>query len=199
MSEQPQQPGPPPPPQQPGQPPQYAPPTPPQQPAQGYPQQPGYPPQGYAYPQQYPPQVWAPQQLLPAALAGKQFADYGQRVGAWLIDLLIVWTIVGIFVNCALMARKGERNGMTLGKQVLKIRVYREDGQPVGFGLGVLRDFVVRFLLFGLVGFFFLGLPGLLDLLWPLWDERNQTLHDKIVSTYVIRAEQPAPMIATTG
>ena len=120
-------------------------------------------------------------------------------VGAWLIDLLIVWTIVGIFVNCALMARKGERNGMTLGKQVLKIRVYREDGQPVGFGLGVLRDFVVRFLLFGLVGFFFLGLPGLLDLLWPLWDERNQTLHDKIVSTYVIRAEQPAPMIATTG
>ena len=88
---------------------------------------------------------------------------------------------------------------MTLGKQVLKIRVYREDGQPVGFGLGVLRDFVVRFLLFGLVGFFFLGLPGLLDLLWPLWDERNRTLHDKIVSTYVIRAEQPAPMIATTG
>jgi uncharacterized RDD family membrane protein YckC len=28
----------------------------------------------------------------------------------------------------------------------------------------------------------------LLDLLWPLWDERNQTLHDKIVKSYVVRA-----------
>ena len=28
----------------------------------------------------------------------------------------------------------------------------------------------------------------LLDVLWPLWDDRNQALHDKPASTVVIRA-----------
>jgi len=37
-----------------------------------------------------------------------------------------------------------------------------------------------------LLFFGFLLLP-VLDLLWPLWDARNQTLHDKIASTVVIR------------
>jgi len=29
--------------------------------------------------------------------------------------------------------------------------------------------------------------PLLLDLLWPIWDKRNQTLHDKIANTVVLR------------
>ena len=28
---------------------------------------------------------------------------------------------------------------------------------------------------------------SLLDLLWPLWDPRNQTLHDKAAGTVVLR------------
>ena len=68
-------------------------------------------------------------------------------------------------------------------------------GQPVTVGFAIVREFLVRGLLIGLVGGFFLGLPFLLDLLWPLWDERNQTLHDKIVSSYVIKADTP-PMAA---
>jgi uncharacterized RDD family membrane protein YckC len=28
---------------------------------------------------------------------------------------------------------------------------------------------------------------GLLDVLWPLWDAKNQTLHDKAVGTVVLR------------
>ena len=204
-SDQPQQPGQfPPSPEQPPQPQQ----PPPQQPAQGYPpqqgysppqqgyQQPpqGYPPQGYA-PQPYAPQPWALQPMLPAALVGKQFADYGQRVAAYLIDFVMTITIIGYIANFILMGRSGERNGQTLGKQVLNIRVFREDGQPVSIGFALLRDFVVRFLLFGFIGIFLIGLPGLVDLLWPLWDERNQTLHDKIVSSYVIKADTP-PMAA---
>ena len=204
-SDQPQQPGQfPPSPEQPPQPQQ----PPPQQPAQGYPpqqgypppqqgyQQPpqGYPPQGYA-PQPYAPQPWALQPMLPAALVGKQFADYGQRVGAFFIDLVLGITIIGGIINWFLMGRQGERNGQTLGKQVVNIRVFREDGQPVTVGFAIVREFLVRGLLIGLVGGFFLGLPFLLDLLWPLWDERNQTLHDKIVSSYVIKADTP-PMAA---
>ena len=29
----------------------------------------------------------------------------------------------------------------------------------------------------------------LLDLLWPLWDERRQTLHDKAVGSYVLKLQ----------
>jgi uncharacterized RDD family membrane protein YckC len=32
------------------------------------------------------------------------------------------------------------------------------------------------------------GLYGLLDILWPLWNKNNQTIHDLIVKTYVIKA-----------
>ncbi len=28
---------------------------------------------------------------------------------------------------------------------------------------------------------------GVLDVLWPLWDQKNQTLHDKAVGTVVLR------------
>jgi uncharacterized RDD family membrane protein YckC len=127
--------------------------------------------------------------MLPAALTGKQFADYGQRVGAWFIDFVVNITIIGFIVNWFLMGREGDKNGMTVGKQVLKIRVFKEDGTPVSVGFAILREFVVRGLLFGFVGGFFF-FPPILDLLWPLWDERKQTLHDKIVSTYVIKAEE---------
>jgi uncharacterized RDD family membrane protein YckC len=30
---------------------------------------------------------------------------------------------------------------------------------------------------------------GLLDLLWPLWDEQRQTLHDKAVGSFVVKTE----------
>src|SRR4029077_12070182 len=100
--------------------------------------------------------------------------------------LLFIVTI-GIFgiVNRFLSGRDGERNGMTLGKQVCGIRVVKGDGSPMTVGYSFLRDFVVRYLLFGLIlgGFF---VPWLLDYLWPLWDKPGQqTLTDKIVSTYV--------------
>jgi len=32
-----------------------------------------------------------------------------------------------------------------------------------------------------------LVLPLYLDLLWPLWDKRNQTLSDKFADTVVVR------------
>jgi uncharacterized RDD family membrane protein YckC len=34
-----------------------------------------------------------------------------------------------------------------------------------------------------------LYLPLLLDLLWPIWDKKNQTLHDKFASTVVLRTK----------
>jgi uncharacterized RDD family membrane protein YckC len=127
---------------------------------------------------------------LPAALQGKVLSDWWPRVGASLLDGIFIVFSIGIMfiVNWFLMGREGEKNGMSLGKQIVGIRVVKEDGAPVTVGFAVLREFVVRTLLFGIVGSFFFGLPGLLDVLWPLWDDKNQALHDKMVASYVVKA-----------
>jgi uncharacterized RDD family membrane protein YckC len=30
-------------------------------------------------------------------------------------------------------------------------------------------------------------IPGLLDVLWPMWDRKHQTLHDKLVGSVVVQ------------
>ena len=41
-------------------------------------------------------------------------------------------------------------------------------------------------LVFGFIGSLIFYVPWLLDGLWPLWDDRNQALHDKVANTFVI-------------
>jgi uncharacterized RDD family membrane protein YckC len=127
-----------------------------------------------------------------AALAG-----WWPRAGALLIDGLIVAvvtapvslttslmvsSIIGVVVTGlyagVLMARRGDRNGQTLGKQLVGLRVVADDG-PVSFARAFVRDGLFK----GLLSIFTL----LLDYLWALWDAERQTLHDKAVATYVVR------------
>lgn len=93
--------------------------------------------------------------------------------------------LVGCLYAPLLMARRGARNGQTLGKQTMGIRVVRTDGEPVGFSTGFLRTVVGQQLLIGLTFYVY----GVLDYLWPLRDPGNQALHDKIASTRVLVAE----------
>jgi uncharacterized RDD family membrane protein YckC len=86
------------------------------------------------------------------------------------------------------MRREGERNGQTLGKQWLGIRVVRDDGRPYDLGSGLLREFAVKQLLFGVVGSAFAGIPWFVDNLWPLWEDENRALHDLIVKSHVVKA-----------
>ena len=60
-------------------------------------------------------------------------------------------------------------------------------GEPITFWFAVLREVVVKTLLFGIVGIDHVGIASLLDVLWPLWDEENRALHDFIVSTRVVQ------------
>ena len=135
-------------------------------------------------------------------------AGWWSRVGATLIDgliiviPLIVIAIVGAVVGSSgliavgyvltfvaallyapyLMARDGDDNGQTVGKSALGIRVVRDDGQPMDFGKGVIRDFVGKTILG------FVPLYSLIDVLFPLFDDRDQAIHDKLGSTTVRRA-----------
>lgn len=92
-----------------------------------------------------------------------------------------------------LMVRRGARNGQTLGKQALGIRVVRESGEPVTLGNALLREIIGRQLLVP----FSYGLYAVLDYLWPVWDRSRQCLHDKVAQTRVVRVDVddrgPAP------
>jgi len=64
----------------------------------------------------------------------------------------------------------------------MKLKVVDAQGNLISMGTCIIR-------LLATVG---LGLVpvvgGFLDLLWPLWDPQRQTLHDKAVGTFVIKA-----------
>jgi uncharacterized RDD family membrane protein YckC len=72
------------------------------------------------------------------------------------------------------------RKGQSLGMKIVGIKVVKlETGQPTGAGLGF-----GRYLLVGLLSTF----TCYLNLLWPLWDDKHQALHDKVVGTVVVSA-----------
>jgi uncharacterized RDD family membrane protein YckC len=73
------------------------------------------------------------------------------------------------------------RKGQTVGKRVMKLKIIdAETGQPMD--LPTARKRWGIYILLSLAG------PGAyLDGLWQLWDERKQTLHDKVARTVVVK------------
>jgi uncharacterized RDD family membrane protein YckC len=100
--------------------------------------------------------------------------------------LALVSLAVPLLYAPPLLARHGRRNGQTLGKQIARIRVVRDDGAPLGYGAAALREFLIKYVVIGLLGGGLL-IPPLLDGLWPLWDGENRALHDMLASTHVVR------------
>ena len=50
----------------------------------------------------------------------------------------------------------------------------------------MMREVAVKALLFGVAGSITAGIANLVDVLWPLWDDKRQTFADKICSTVVL-------------
>jgi uncharacterized RDD family membrane protein YckC len=87
----------------------------------------------------------------------------------------------------------GSARGQTLGMMAVGVRALREGSLGVlGYGRASARAVVegaLRLLeLLSLV----LGLIWLLDMLFPLWDRRRQTLHDKVAGSVVLRLRPTA-------
>ena len=114
--------------------------------------------------------------------------DSDSGAAAFIVTALfatIAFSIVALLYAPILMSRT---NGQTLGRMVVNIRVIRADGGPMTFWFAALREIVVKSLLVGVISSATFGLAGLLDILWPLWDEENRALHDFVVNTRVIKA-----------
>lgn len=133
----------------------------------------------------------------------------GER-GALPIDTLVIAVVVGAAIGLAVAASAvndvaggilfviaiilviagpifytiywtGKEPGQTLGKKALGIRVrHVEQNRAIGYGSSAGRYFIT-------VAFGIFYVPLLLDYLWPLWDKQNQTFHDKVASSIVVR------------
>ena len=86
-----------------------------------------------------------------------------------------------------LMARDGEHNGQTWGKQTLGIRAVRDNDQPWDFGNAALREVVLKNLAVGIASSIIPFIPWFLNFFWPLWDDQNRALHDLAVSSHVVQ------------
>ena len=128
---------------------------------------------------------------LALALGGALGSVTGDLNANGIVVVCSVLALAGFVVWCWLTIKYVKRNGQSIGKQIVGIRVIRDGGEPMNYGWALLRQFVVIVLLFGVLGSLFFSIPILLDYLWPLWDESNRTLHDMIVSTHVVRADPP--------
>ena len=205
------------PPQYPGTAPPYAPPPynappPPYPPGGGAPA--GYYPPGAPPPGQWagaPGPGYGPQGYPGAA----PYASYWARVGGFLIDGVIVGAVVllllavfggfhhrevinngqvtyrfnfsGVYFILVLLGALYPAFmigllGQTLGMMVARIKaVDATTGGLIGFWRALGRDLFERLLQFLLV------IPVIIDLLFPAWDPRRQTLHDKVTNTVVIK------------
>ncbi len=130
--------------------------------------------------------VWVPIAVAVAVIVGAASASTvaGVIVGVVLGLASLAYWFLG---RSLLMARGGERNGQTWGKQIVGIRVVRDRGEPFDVGWALLRQILVKWLLFWVFGSSFL-IPWVLNYLWPLWDDSDRALHDMIVTTHVVRA-----------
>ncbi len=83
--------------------------------------------------------------------------------------------VVGIYNRVYLVSQRGA----SIGQGLVKIKVVDANGQLLSQGTALIR-------LLAHVAMGFVPLLPVLDLLWPLWDQRRQTLHDKAVGCYVV-------------
>lgn len=136
-----------------------------------------------------------------------QIASKGSRVGAFIVDSLIIDVLAGIFLSisiylgmvfglCGMVLYygffEGSRMHATLGKKIMGICVVDENGNYLDYGTSFIR--ALCRLLSGLV--FSIGY-------WiGLFDDEGKSLHDRIARTRVVKAvpvNQPVQSPAAPG
>ena len=124
-----------------------------------------------------------------SAPAGVRLADLGRRLGAYLLDFVLVF--LTLFIGYIIWWLFTLQWGQTPGKQILGIRVIRMDGTESGWWWTFIREFVVKGLGVGVVNAIIglvIAIPifTFLDLMWAIWDKNRQALHDKVMNTIVV-------------
>ena len=121
------------------------------------------------------------------------YGSFGERFGAALLDGLILiipnylltfllgreWGFVSGLLMSWLYAAVQESgpNQATIGKKSVGLKVVNMEGQPVSFAQATGRHF----------GKYISSIILLIGYFMMLWDEKKQTLHDKMAGTLIIK------------
>ncbi len=110
---------------------------------------------------------------------------------------VVAWLVLSVW----LVRRPGARNGQTLGKQLVGIRVVRKDHGEIDVGWALLREIMTRWVLILVVAGFISGALGFVDggviglfVAIAVWyvpafiDDQRRALHDHLCSTRVVAA-----------
>ncbi|MEU4220401.1 RDD family protein [Actinoplanes sp. NPDC026623] len=131
----------------------------------------------------------AVQQVYPAALpnrpgaAGYQLVSPAGRLGAAMLDLMLIMFTFGI--GWLIWSAVTWSNGQSPAKSLLGYVVADAGtGEAFGWDRMAVREFLIRFLLFGPLGAVTLGLFSLLDACMVFGPE-HRTLHDQMAGSVV--------------
>jgi uncharacterized RDD family membrane protein YckC len=136
--------------------------------------------------------------FMDAAESGEPITD---PMDMYNIPVLLIGYAVVFVLGFGYFTVLHAKFGQTLGKKAFSIRVVKaSDRSAVTWGQAVARQaFVYAITIVTVVLNFLtpaagiLGLVGLLDNAWILWDERRQALHDKVAGTVVMKATPWTP------
>ena len=128
-----------------------------------------------------------------AAENGRSMPDQTDLMAELLVPFLLL-TLVGLLVNLVYNAGFLKWKAATPGKLAIGLRVrLRETPGPLSWGTVLLRwagqNWYAALSIVPILGSV-LGLYPLLDMLWPLWDDKKQALHDKVAKTNVVRHQR---------
>ncbi len=125
--------------------------------------------------------------LTPLLAIGNEFPDWGKIFSAnswdngfpnevilWLGVFFILNTLIWIIYFVSFLGN----NGQTPGKKLLGILVKNDNGAPINYSTAFIRSFFGYWISFLTLGIGFL---------WALFDENNQTFHDKLAKTIVVQ------------
>jgi uncharacterized RDD family membrane protein YckC len=94
--------------------------------------------------------------------------------------LAIIITVILAIIYATVLV--GGRRGQTVGMMAVGVRCVTDaGGAQIGMGKAFGRALLEEVLRVTVI-------IWILDMLWPLWDKKRQTLHDKAVGSVVIRS-----------
>ncbi|HEV7358529.1 MAG TPA: RDD family protein [Steroidobacteraceae bacterium] len=141
-----------------------------------------------------PPHTPAPPPATPAFTAAMPRAGFWVRMGALLLDVLLVGFAVSMLhpfgdFHIVVLAIYGavmwKLRGTTVGGIVFDLHVVRVDGRPVDWETAIVRA----------LGCFLSLCVVFLGFIWIALDPNRQAWHDKIAGTVVVRAKGGSPLL----
>lgn len=121
---------------------------------------------------------------LPTVALGLIGAGVGGAVG-------VVLFLIGLAasIGAVVWVASKYQNGQSVGKRVMGTQVVRAaDGVPLNWASNFLvRSILVKGLVISVASNITFGIFMLVNYLWPLWDANAQAIHDKMISTYVVK------------